>query len=57
MCAICSNLVDPEGVNALVVLELDPSWKHILSSKWVPLPTLGEYLSKIGVHDQTHTPP
>lgn len=25
--------------------------------KWVPLPTLGEYLTKIGVHTSKHTPP
>lgn len=25
--------------------------------KWVPLPTLGENLTKIGVHANTHTPP
>jgi carbonic anhydrase/acetyltransferase-like protein (isoleucine patch superfamily) len=25
--------------------------------KWTPLPTLGEYLTKIGVHSNTHTPP
>jgi len=25
--------------------------------KWVPLPTLGAYLTKIGVHTNTHTPP
>jgi len=25
--------------------------------KWVPLPTLGETLTKIGVHSNTHTPP
>ena len=25
--------------------------------KWVPLPTLGEYLTKIGAHSNYHTPP
>jgi len=25
--------------------------------KWVPLPTLGAYLTKLGVHTNTHTPP
>ena len=49
MCAICSNLVDPEGVNALVVLELDPSWKHILSSKWVPLPTQDSCIHRVEI--------
>jgi len=24
---------------------------------WVPLPTLGEHLTKIGVHSNTYTPP
>jgi len=25
--------------------------------KWVPMPTLGEHLTKIGVHENSHTPP
>lgn len=25
--------------------------------KWVPLPTLGEYLNRIGIHENTHVPP
>ena len=49
MCAICSNLVDPEGVNALVILELDPSWKHIIASKWVPLPTQDSCIHRVEI--------
>ena len=56
MLAICSNLVDDEGINALVVFEMDPTWRFIVSSRWIPLPTQDSCIHRVAVIDEGMPP-
>lgn len=51
--------VEEEAEDAKRAMERTPERLEVMrfDPKWVPLPSLGEYLSKIGAHSNTHVPP
>ncbi len=49
MLAICSNLVEDDAINALVVLEMEPSFRFITSSRWIPLPTQDSCIHRVEI--------
>mmetsp|Transcript_24205 Transcript_24205/g.53718 ORF Transcript_24205/g.53718 Transcript_24205/m.53718 type:complete len:1622 (-) Transcript_24205:204-5069(-) len=56
MYCLTSSLVDHEGINALEILRMDPTWTHAIARRTVPLPTQGSACHRIVVMGKDRPP-